>query len=103
MFMNVFRKTLFVLLTAVLLGAFETKAADPIFVIDGHYVKVEKLEYWSVDANNNPILLSEQLYYNKTYKDIKSIMVSNHPTTTQNSLVPTGSDPQIKEVLVMDL
>ena len=51
MFMNVFRKTLFVLLTAVLLGAFETKAADPIFVIDGHYVKVEKLEYWTPTQN----------------------------------------------------
>ena len=101
MFMNVFRKTLFLLLPALLLGAMKAQAANSLFVFDGHYVTVEKLEYWSVDANNNPILLSEQLYYNKTYKDIKSIMVSNHPTTTQNSLVPTGSDPQIKEVLVM--
>ena len=101
MFMNVFRKTLFLLLPVVLFGVMKAHAADPIFVVDSHYVTVEKLEYWSVDAFNNPILLSEEVYYNKYYSNFKSVLVSNHPTTTQDAIVPTGSDPQIGEVLVM--
>lgn len=101
MLVNVFQKKLFVLLAVVLLGTFEAKAADPFFVMSSPFVSKVKLEYWSVDAFNKPIKLSEQLYYNNTYKDIKSIFVSNHPTTTKNSIVPTGSDPQIEEVLVM--
>ena len=101
MFMNIFRKTLFLLLPALLLGAMKAQAANSLFVFDGHYVTVEKLEYWSVDANNNPILLSEQIYYNQYYSNFKSVLVSNHPTTTQDAIVPTGSDPQIGEVLVM--
>ena len=47
MFMNVFRKTLFLLLPVVLLGVMKAQAADPIFVVDSHYVTVEKLEYCS--------------------------------------------------------
>ena len=42
MFMNVFRKTLFLLLPVVLLGVMKAQAADPIFVVDSHYVTVEK-------------------------------------------------------------
>ena len=70
MFMNVFRKTLFLLLPVVM----KAHAADPIFVVDSHYVTVEKLEYWSVDAFNNPILLSEEVYYNKYYSNFKSVL-----------------------------
>ena len=75
MFMNVFRKTLFLLLPVVLFGVMKAQAADPIFVVDSRYVTVEKLEYWSVDALNNPILLSEEVYYNKYYSNFKSVLV----------------------------
>lgn len=66
-----------------------------------NYVINKRLYYWSVDANNNPIRLSEMVNYNRVYHEIKFVMVSNHPTTTSNALVPTGSNPQIPQVYYM--
>lgn len=65
------------------------------------YVVNKRLYYWSVDANNNPIRLSEMVNYNSVYPEIKCVLISNHPTTTSNALVPTGSDPQIPQVYYM--
>lgn len=59
------------------------------------------LKYQSVDAMNNPITLSEKIYVNLAYQDINFIMVHNHPTTTADKLVPTGSEPQIEQVKYM--
>lgn len=59
------------------------------------------LTYWSVDANNNPVLLSEKVIVNSVYRDINFIMLTNHPTTTADVLVPTGSKPQIGQVKYM--
>lgn len=59
------------------------------------------LKYWSVDANNNPVELSEKVIVNVGWDDIRFIMLSNHPTTTDDKLVPTGSEPQIGQVKYM--
>lgn len=99
--MKLLQKLLLVLVT-MMMGSVEMKAADPLFLTSAlDFTRSVKLTYQSVDANNNPVTLSEMLYFNKYYPNFKSILVSNHPTTTQDALVPTGSEPQIPEVKVM--
>lgn len=55
------------------------------------------IKYKSVDANNNPIELSERIFISSYYDEIKYIVLDNHPTTTSNNIVPTGSKPLMKD------
>lgn len=84
----------------VMVGSVEVKAADPV-LLKLDYVRKIKLTYQSVDVNNNPVTLSEMVYVNRYYNEIKTVFISNHPTTTDDSLVPTGSAPQIEQIAFM--
>lgn len=67
-----------------------------------------RLRYYSVDANNNPILLSEMVSFPKEkglgsrpYATVQFIVLNNHPTTTLDKIVPTGAEPQIEQIRMM--
>lgn len=66
-----------------------------------------RLKYYSVDANNNPILLSEMVSFpkggpfNTSYATVKFVVLNNHPTTTLDEIVPTGKEPQIDQIRMM--
>lgn len=97
--MKLFQKlVLFALL--VMVGSVEVKAAD-VILTKTDYVRQIKLSYQSVNVNNEPITLSEMVYVNRYYNRIDKVLVHNHPTTTSDELVPTGSDPQIFQVMDM--
>ncbi len=59
-----------------------------------------KLTYSSVDANNNPITLSAQIYY-KGASTINFVMLNCHPTITHNAGCPSGTKPQMEVIRYM--
>ncbi len=86
-----------ILATAMILVVNTAASAARVTAIVNAYT----LKYQSVDAFNNPITLSEKIYVNQVYSNIKFIMVHNHPTTTNDAITPTGSSPQVEEVKYM--
>lgn len=84
------------LLVVLQLGVGSARAARLSATVYGY-----KITYQSVDANNEPITLSEMVYLNYLDYDLKFILFTCHPTTTSNSLAPTGSDPQVAALKYM--
>lgn len=93
----IMRKTLS-LLAVLLLTAISAKGANVTGALIGATEPV--ITYQSVDAQNNPITLSEKIYYKKN-QDVKFVVLNCHATITHDDGCPTGSAPQLEAVKYM--